>query len=83
MGFDGVVKVDEAPQLQPTFVIVLELDFLVPHFHQGADDPLGLAVGLWAVDLGELLPDAVGLAGVDECVAVGAPVFLAIVPSGA
>ena len=54
----------------------------MPHLHQGTDDAFGLAVGLGPVDLGELLADAVAFAGLDEGVAVGALVFLAVVGVG-
>ena len=62
--------------------IVFELCLAVPHRHQGADDPFGLAVGLGAVDLGEFLPDAVGLARLGEGMVVGAFIFFAVVGIG-
>jgi len=58
--FDGVIEVDETVQLQLSVEVILEFGFHMPHLHQGADDPFGLAIGLRAVDLGELLADAVG-----------------------
>lgn len=79
MGFDRIVKIDKSPELKLAVGAVLELGFAVPHLHQGADDALGLAVGLGPVDLSELLADAVVFAGFHERVAVGALVFLAIV----
>ena len=54
----------------------------MPHFHQGTDDPFGLAVGLWAVDLGELLADVVAFASLDKGMLVSAPVLLAVVGVG-
>ncbi len=51
----------------------------MPHLHEGADDPLGFAVGLWPVNLGEFLADVMRLAGHGKSVDVGTPVLLAVV----
>lgn len=82
MWFDGVIEVDETVQLQLSVEVILEFGFHMPHLHQGADDPFGLAIGLRAVDLGELLADAVGFTGFGESVVVSALVFLAVVGIG-
>ena len=82
MGFDRVVKVNEAHQLDMAVLSVLEYLLAMPHVHQGTDDPFRLAVGLWTVDAGELLADALLFAGLDEGMPVSPPVFLAVVRVG-
>lgn len=79
MRLDGVVEIDESSQLELAVGIDLKPGLVVPHLHQGADKAVGLAVGLGLVNLGELLADAVGLAGLEEGVAVGALILFAVV----
>ncbi|MEQ1558690.1 MAG: hypothetical protein ABL933_07080 [Methyloglobulus sp.] len=60
-------------------MIVFKSLLTMPHLHQGRDHALGFAVGLGSVDFGELLADALLLAGFDEGMIVGALILLAIV----
>ena len=66
MGFDRVVKVNEAHQLDMAVLVVLEHLLAMPHVHQGTDDAFRLAVGLGSVGAGELLADALLCTGLSE-----------------
>ena len=82
MGFDGVVEVNETDKLNTAVRGVFKGNLTVPHFHEGADDALGFAVSLRAIDAGKLLTDAVLRTYFDESV-IGSPFkFLAIIGVG-
>jgi len=47
--------------------------FFMPHFHKGADNPFSLAIGLGAINTGELLSNAMLFAGFSKLAAVQYP----------
>ena len=79
MGFYGVVVVDKSDKAGVAMLTAAEALLVVPHLHDGADDSLGFAVGLRAIDTREFLSDTIGLAGLNKLMIVCPSVFLTIV----
>lgn len=88
MRFDSVVKIDESAQLEFAVGVILALCSVMPRLHQGTDNPSGLlcprghAVGLGAVDFGELLADAISFASLYESMVVSAFIVFTVIGIG-
>ena len=79
MWFHSIIEVNETGKLNAPIGAVFKASFAVPHIHQSADDSLGLAVGLRAINAGKLLPDTVLPASFDESMSVSPFKFLAVI----
>ena len=70
----SVIEINKAAQLlSPVFRTVKQL-FLMPHLHQGADNPFRLTVGLRTGNPGKLLTNPVLITGYTESM-VGEPLY--------
>ena len=75
----SVIEINKATQLLlPMFRTVKRL-FLMPHLHQGADNPLRFAVGLRTGNPGKLLTNPVLITGYTESMVGRAFVFRTVV----
>ena len=75
----SVIEINKAAQLlSPVFRTVKQL-FLMPHLHQGADNPFRLTVGLRTGNLGKLLTNPVLITGYTESMVGRAFIFRTVV----
>jgi len=65
-----------------SLVTILEQLIPMPHIHQGANNSFSLAIGLWAFNAGEFLPDTELGAGRYKFMVNCAFILLAIVRIG-
>ena len=82
MRFDGIVEVNKTLEFDLSLCAVSKDKFIVPHFHNGSDDPLCFAIGLRSGNASKLLTDAVLHAGIDESMVRSAFVFFTVVRVG-
>ncbi len=79
MGFHSIVEIDETEKLNAPASAAFKGNLVVPHVHQGVDDPLCFTVSLRTTDADKLLTDTVLPASFAESMIVSSFKFRTVI----